>query len=341
MQILKKILFFFVGLIVLLLVISLFLPSKMHVERQALVKGSPETVYQLVTHLPNWERWSPWHRYDPNMKIEYSQVKDGPGAEYSWKSDHDQVGNGKIKIAEAKSPSYVKCEMYFMESDEPAYSEYFITPTPEGSMVKWTMDSDAGWNPMWRFMGLMMDKWVGADYERGLHYMDSVAQLLPAPSAEAGYKMDLEMGTLPATKYLLIRGTAKEAEIATVLGKIYAEVGKVMGENGLKTTGAPMAFYDEPQNGTFTFEAGTPVDKKPSKPLPANMMYMEMPESPAAIAHFSGPYEKTMVAYTSLQEFIAKENKTIAGKPMESYISDPMEAKTPLDIKTDIYWPVK
>lgn len=339
MQILKKILYFVVGLIVLLVVVSLFLPAHIHVERTALVKGSPETVYKLVTHLPSWERWSPWHRIDPQMKVEYATISEGLGAQYSWKSENDRVGNGSIKIVDLKPASYVKTEMNFMENGI-ATSEYFLAPTPEGTQVKWTMDSEAGWNPMMRYMGLMMDKWVGPDYEKGLHYLDSVAQIAPVASEEA-FKIDLEMGTMPAQKLLLMKGSAKEAEIGKALGEIYGQIGKVVKENGLKMAGAPMALYDDPQGGTYTFEAGIPVDKKPSKPLPANIMYREMDESAAAIAHFSGPYEKTGAAYPALQELMAEKGKSIAGKPMESYISDPMEAKTPFDIKTDIYWPVK
>lgn len=339
MQIFKKVLYFVVGLIVLLVVVSFFLPAHIHVERTALVKGSPETVYKLVTHLPSWERWSPWHRLDPKMKLEYALVSEGLGAQYFWKSDNRQVGNGSIKIVDAKPGNYVKTEMDFMENGV-ATSEYFLTPTPEGTQVKWTMDSEAGWNPMMRYMGLMMDKWVGPEYERGLHYLDSVAQIAPAESDQT-YKMELQMGIMPAQKVLLIKGSAKEAEIGKVLGEIYGQIGKVIGENGLKMAGAPMAFYDDPHDGTYTFEAGIPVDKKPSKSLPANVMYREVAESAAAIAHFAGPYEKTAAAYPALQELMAKEGKNIAGKPMESYISDPMEAKTPMDIKTDIYWPVK
>ncbi|MCX8952648.1 hypothetical protein OU790_04290 [Ruegeria sp. NA] len=32
-----------------------------------------------------------------------------------------------------------------------------------------TFESDLGLNPMSRWMELMMDKWVGGDYERGLN----------------------------------------------------------------------------------------------------------------------------------------------------------------------------
>jgi effector-binding domain-containing protein len=84
-----------------------------------------------------------------------------------------------------------------------------------------------------------------------------------------------------------------------------------------------------------------PVDKKPEKPLSKEFIYKEVPGSEVAIAHFSGPYEKTSEAYPALEEFIAEKGKSIAGMPMESYVSDPVDAKTPLDIKTDIIWAVK
>lgn len=69
-----KILF---GVVLLILVITFFLPSKVHVERTALIKSSPETAYQLINNLEEWNQWSPWHRLDPNMKITYSPSKAG------------------------------------------------------------------------------------------------------------------------------------------------------------------------------------------------------------------------------------------------------------------------
>jgi effector-binding domain-containing protein len=36
-----------------------------------------------------------------------------------------------------------------------------------------------------------------------------------------------------------------------------------------------------------------------------------------------------------------EKGKTPAGNPFESYITDPATVKTPLEIKTDILWPVK
>lgn len=336
MKTIKSILKILLGIILILVVVSLFLPSKVHVERVAIIKATPTVVYPLISNLPNWEKWSPWHRLDPEMTLEYGEVKEGVGAKYSWKSKHDQVGNGSITIADAKPDSYIKTEMNFMENGV-ATAEYFLNQKEEGTEVRWTMDSDMGWNLIGRYFGLMIDKWVGADYERGLHYLDSVAQMVKVED----YAMQLEPGKMPAMKLLLMKATCKEAEIGPTLGKIYGQLGPVLAAEKLEMAGAPMALYDDPKDGIFTFEAGFPVSAKPKKPLPKGMFFKELPEQPCIITHFSGPYEKTAFAYPAMENWMKENGKQIAGKPMESYVSDPAEAKTPLEIKTDIFWPIK
>ena len=324
-------------IIVLILLIGVLLPSATHVERTAIIKGNPESVFKLINNLKDWEKWSPWHKIDPKMVIVYSDTVEGVGGSYSWKSDHDNVGNGKMTITESSAFSMVKTDMNFMENGI-AKGGFYLKPLPEGTEVKWTMDSDAGWNIIARYFGLMMDKFVGPDFEKGLHLLDSVAQTVKSEE----FKMDLEIGNIPSQKYILIKAVGiKEADIINKLGEIYGKIGVALKENGLTMAGAPMAFYEDSKEGTFTFEAGIPVDKKPAKALSKDLIYKEMPASDAAIAHFAGPYEKTAAAYPALQSFIAEKHKTIAGMPMESYVSDPMDAKTPLDIKTDIVWAVK
>jgi effector-binding domain-containing protein len=337
MQTIKTILKFLLLLIGILVVISFFLPAKVHLERTAKIKAKPVVVYKLISDLSAWERWSPWHRLDPKIELTYSPIREGVGAQYSWKSTHKKVGNGSIKIVDAKPDSYLKTEMNFMDNGL-ASSEYFITPKGEETEVKWTMDSDAGWNPVGRYFGLFIESMMGKDYERGLHFLDSVAQITPAP---AEFTMKLEIGTLPAQKLLLIKAEAKTPEIGQKLGEIYGRLGGIMKENGLEMAGAPMAMYDDPKNGMFTFEAGIPVSSKPKLKLPADVVFREFGMQSAAIAHFYGPYNKTGEAYPALQKMMAEKGKTIAGKPIESYVTDPMTVKNPLEIKTEIYWPIR
>jgi hypothetical protein len=287
MNILKSILKILAGMVVLILIISFFLPSQIHVERTGLVKNNPETVFKLVNNLPDWEKWSPWHHIDPNMKIQYGEVKEGKGAYYSWTSDHKNVGNGKMTISDVKPTDYIKTEMDFMENGK-GTAEFFLRPVEGGTEVKWTMDTDVGMNPIGRIFGLFMDKMIGPDYEKGLHNLDSVAQMVKPEE----FTIQLEMGTAPAQKLLLIKATAKEAEIGNKLGEIYGRITGLIGENGLQMAGAPLAIYETPQDGIFTFEAGIPVDKKPGKPLPKDVIYKETSEMEAAVCHFAGPTKK-------------------------------------------------
>lgn len=333
----KNILKFLIGIILLLIIIGIFLPSAAHVERTTLVKGNPEMVFKLINDLKEWEKWSPWHRKDPNMELIYGYKTEGLGAFYSWKSEQENVGHGTMTIKESKPTAYVKTEMNFMENGI-ASGTFSLKPLENSTEVKWAMDSDAGWNLVARYFGLMMDKFVGPDFEKGLHLLDSVAQTVK----NEPFKFEIELGRIPAQKYMLIEAkNIPQEEVGKRLGEIYQKVGSAFKAAGLSSVGAPMAFFEEPINGTFTFQAGMPVDKKPIKKPAKGLIYKEMPASEAAIAHFSGPYEKTETAYGALQKFIEDRGKTAASMPLESYVSDPAESKTPLDIKTDIIWPVK
>jgi len=71
MQVLYIILGALAILILGLFVFSLYLPSRLKIERSLLIKARPEVVFREVNTLRNWERWSPWHQLDPAMKLVY------------------------------------------------------------------------------------------------------------------------------------------------------------------------------------------------------------------------------------------------------------------------------
>ncbi|HSI89708.1 MAG TPA: hypothetical protein VK927_01265, partial [Adhaeribacter sp.] len=105
MKILKKLGLGFLGLATLLIVVSFFLPGKVHVERSLIIKAGAEPVYQQVNTLKNWEKWSPWHEMDPNMQLSYQGPEAGEGAGYSWVSQ--EVGNGSLTIAASQPATYI------------------------------------------------------------------------------------------------------------------------------------------------------------------------------------------------------------------------------------------
>lgn len=179
MKALKTFIIVLLILIVLLVAISYLLPRHIKVERSATISAPVELVFDQVNILKKWELWSPWHQIDPEMKLEYYGPEAGVGASYSWTSSHERVGNGQLKISESIPYSLIKTEMEFMDQGT-AYSHFVFSPTENGTFVLWVMESDMGSNPIGRYFGLFMDKWIGNDFEKGLKNLQELVQKLRA-----------------------------------------------------------------------------------------------------------------------------------------------------------------
>lgn len=147
----------------------------------------------------------------------------------------------------------------------------------------------------------------------------------------------------PKRIVLYMKDSAKTFErISLKLGTIYGvKLAEVLKKNGLKMTGAPMAWYKS-QKAPYFFEAGVPVNKKPAK-LPANVFVKETGADSVTMAHFYGPYNLLGQGYDAIKERLKDENKTASAAPYEIYIDDPVDKKgkpvDPYKIRTDIVFP--
>lgn len=166
MKILRNLLIGLLGVISGLALTSFLLPQTAHFERKTVINATPDVVFVQVNTLNNWEKWSPWHRIDPNMKLTYAPQTTGTGAWYSWTSENSNVGNGKLTITQSHANRHIATAMDFGGSE--ATANYHFRLVAGGTEVVWDFNSDAGNNPFMRFMGLMMESFVGKDYEKGL-----------------------------------------------------------------------------------------------------------------------------------------------------------------------------
>ena len=187
MKLLKKIGLGFLGLIALLVIVSFFLPGKVHVERSLVMKANAETTFQQVNNLKNWGKWSPWHQLDPKMQITYAGPEAGAGASYSWISEHDQVGCGKLTIQESQQNQFIRSAKEF-DGMGTSYATNKFESVTDGTKVTWGMDSDTNEMP-WAFyvpskyMNLFMDDMLGKDFEKGLENLKTVVESMPAAQA--------------------------------------------------------------------------------------------------------------------------------------------------------------
>lgn len=181
MKTLKRIGIFLVVFLAILLVISFFLPSKVHVERMAVINAQPEIVFKQVNNLHNWNSWMPWNKLDPDMKIKYYGPEEGAGSGYSWTSENSQVGKGKLSITESKQNESITTSMNFTENGE-ATGTFTFEPVNGNTKIIWGMDMDMGMNPVAKYLGLFMDQMIGADFEKGLSDLKKVSESYSPPA---------------------------------------------------------------------------------------------------------------------------------------------------------------
>jgi hypothetical protein len=172
-----------VGIIVLAVLIAYLLPRHLHVERSAVITASPEVVFEQVNVLKNWEKWSPWHRIDPEMEIIYTGPESGEGAVYAWSSIDPSAWQGKLTITESIPHSLITTEIDFVDQGT-ATSQYTFRPVEDGTLLTWSMDTDMGNNPVARYFGLFMDKLLGKDFEKGLQNIQEVVNSIPDEPAD-------------------------------------------------------------------------------------------------------------------------------------------------------------
>ena len=149
------------------------------------------------------------------------------------------------------------------------------------------------------------------------------------------------MDTLSVKQLVLcVKDSAANSQrIAGKLAIIYGvKLAAVIKKNKLKVTGAAIAWYKS-QKAPFFFEAGIPVDKRPSK-IPAGVTVKQIGIDSIVVAHFYGPYELTSQAYTALQDWMKDRKKKSIRPPYEVYVDDPIgkdgKLKDPYKVQTDV-----
>ena len=51
-----------------------------------------------------------------------------------------------------------------------------LRPEGDGTRVTWGLEADMGNAPVGRYMGLIMDRWVGGDFEAGLARLKALVE---------------------------------------------------------------------------------------------------------------------------------------------------------------------
>ncbi|MBA4100505.1 MAG: hypothetical protein C0484_27490 [Rhodospirillum sp.] len=171
---LKRVIIGLVTLIVLIVVIGFLLPRQVHVERSVVINAPQAQLFEALNGFKRFNEFSPWAALDPTTQYTYEGPENGVGAKMSWVSSDPDLGSGTNEIVESKAPDLIRTKLDF--GGLLAEASFTFAPADGATRVTWGFDGDLGNNPIMRFVGLMFDKWIGGDYEKGLARMKQVME---------------------------------------------------------------------------------------------------------------------------------------------------------------------
>jgi len=144
--------------------------------------GPPEKVFAIVGDLHRFQEFSPWAELDPNIKYTYEGPPTGVGQKMAWVSDNANVGSGSQTITEYAPPKHLAAELDFGPMGK-SLATWDLEPSAAGTKATWGFKSKLD-GVAARWFGLMFDRWIGTDYEKGLAKLKAVAEK-PEPAAPA------------------------------------------------------------------------------------------------------------------------------------------------------------
>lgn len=177
MKILRRVLVGLLGLIAILGIIGLFLPARYSASRSLVIDAPVEVVFDQVVDLRKNEAWSPWMEADPTIKPVYGDKTVGEGASYTWTSESS--GDGSLTTVKVVDHTEIRNTLNF--GGQPATGIWTFEPVDAKTKVTWAIEGDSGWNIPGRYFGVMMDRLVGPDFERGLRNLARVAEAEAKP----------------------------------------------------------------------------------------------------------------------------------------------------------------
>lgn len=336
MKILKGLLIFIVIVAVIIVVVTFVLPSQVEMERSKVIDAPKEVLFSQVNELKAWGAWSPWHQLDPDMTVEYSGVNpSGEGSWYSW-TGNDQVGSGKLTILKSHPTDSIRTEMQFMGSEDPAYSNWIFEDTDGGTKVTWTFDAEMSGVGKW--FGLMMDSFLGPQYEEALNNLDSVATNLPDEPEPATKVTAFELNDTWYIGYIVEtdqEGVSDSENYAKGLGAVN---GFISGQ-GIEPTGYPMSIVHKWEPESVVMEMAIPVAD--SVAVPDSLTIGKISAGSALKMKHMGNYMNLSNTWAAFEDYNAANQVVPRWFPYEVYVTDPGTEPDTAKWVTEIVYPVE
>lgn len=323
-------------LLLLVVVIGFFLPSKAHMERSIEINRDPSTIFMVINSLNNFNKWSPWFEYDTNAEYTLTGAISGVGSKLSW-SGNDKIGIGSNEIIESKLDSYIKTKFFFGQSGKPAFSKLSLLQDEKTTTVTWAFNNDFGYNVFYRYFGLVLEDMIAPDYERGLKYLKKHVESLPLHDYSNLSITEVEAQDTYA--YMSQSGLNHEA-ITPAITAAYGKLIDFITKNNVTMNGSPKIVNLSTSDDEYQFLAVIPVnDNSLIDESNKIQSYTSYQGKVIKLIH-KGPYKNFDISYDILFAYMSQNNLHNNGNSWEDFVTDPANVSED-ELITNIYQPIK
>jgi uncharacterized protein YndB with AHSA1/START domain len=173
-RVIKGIIWFLTAFFVVFVGGGYILPNEVTVERHAVINAPSGKVFALVGSYKRFQEWSPWAELDPATTYKFEGAQSGVGEKMSWASNNPNVGAGSQVITEYVPQDHVASDLDFGAMGK-SVAYWNLKPEGAGTSATWGFKMKLD-GVLDRWMGLLMDRFVGSDYDKGLAKVKALAE---------------------------------------------------------------------------------------------------------------------------------------------------------------------
>src|SRR4051812_5469791 len=140
-------------------------PGSFKVQRSTSVNAPAEAIFPLINDFHRWTEWSPFEKFNPDMRKSFGGAQQGNGATYAWEGNN-KAGKGRMEIIGATPPSNVKIQLDF-EKPFPTsnVTDFILQSSGDQTNVTWAMSGPNSFIIKFMAIFMSMDRMIGKDFE--------------------------------------------------------------------------------------------------------------------------------------------------------------------------------
>ena len=320
-----------ITLAVLTIVILFYLlPNVTIIEQSLEIEAAPDRIFDLVDKPVNWTEWYTPLQDPSGVQIRYSGPVNGKGSNISWKAGNDE-NSGDMTIRNSRNKRVVTAVVNFTGRHS-AIMNFRIKPVnDELSLLTITSRLRFPQDSLLHYLRMMFDR---SEELNVIDYIENIGEIAVKQAEDGVVSQPVESFT-----YIGITDTCLWSEMFVRMGVIQKELMDFSERFRLATGNNVIAIYHR-LGDTVVYELGIPANVN-DIPQDGRIRLKTMPGMNHAILDYYGTYSTMGDGHQMIQQWLARQGKSLIGPPWEMYITTPYNEPDSNKWLTRIFYPIK